>query len=133
MTTPRQLPVTVVIATKNEERNLRDCLDSVRFARQVIVVDSQSKDRTIEIAISKGAEVHQFHYDGDWPKKRNWALSNLAIKNEWILVLDADERVSPSLCEEISQAIHTPDVDAFYLQWKFMHFSCLFSNMFLNT
>ncbi len=67
-----------------------------------------------------GAEVHSFSYDGGWPKKRNWALENLTIRNEWILILDADERVSTELRGEIQQAMIAPSVDAYYIRWKFI-------------
>ena len=120
MSSNDRLPVTVIVATKNEERNLPDCLKSIRFAEQVIIVDSQSQDATVDLARQSGAEVHQFHYQGDWPKKRNWALDSLPIRNEWILILDADERVSPALQAEIKTAILSPEVDGYYLKWKFM-------------
>ena len=71
------LAITVVIGTKNEEVNLPDCLASLTALDQVIVVDSNSTDRTKEIAVLHGAEYVVFEYDGGWPKKRNWALQNL--------------------------------------------------------
>lgn len=120
MTANQRLPVTVIVATKNEERNLPDCLRSITFAEQVLIVDSQSQDSTVNLARQAGAEVHQFHYQGDWPKKRNWALNSLPIRNDWILILDADERVSPSLAAEMKTAILSSDIDGYYLKWRFM-------------
>jgi glycosyltransferase involved in cell wall biosynthesis len=114
------IPITVLIATKNEERNISDCLRSVRFADQILVIDSCSTDKTKEISLKAGAEVHEFNYRGGWPKKRNWALETLDIRNEWILILDADERVSPSLRHEIETAIKVIQVDGYYTQWKFI-------------
>ncbi|WP_199193217.1 glycosyltransferase family 2 protein [Blastopirellula marina] len=114
------LPVTVLIATKNEACNIRECLESVAWAQQVILVDSQSIDGTIEIAVDHGAEVHQFYYEGGWPKKRNWALENLTINNPWVLILDADERVSDELQWEIRDAIQRDDFDGYYIKWKFI-------------
>ena len=114
------IPITVLIATKNEERNISDCLRSVQFADQILVIDSHSTDRTREISQEAGAEVHEFNYQGGWPKKRNWALETLDLHNEWILILDADERVSPSLRHEIDAAIKATDVDGYYTQWKFI-------------
>ncbi|MBT7446254.1 MAG: glycosyltransferase, partial [Tateyamaria sp.] len=84
------MTVTVIIATKNEEQNLRNCLESVRWADQVIVVDSGSTDRTREIAEESGAHFHVFKYEGGWPKKRNWAINSGLAKHPWILILDAD-------------------------------------------
>ncbi len=115
-----KLAITVVIATKNEEINLPDCLESIKFADQVVIVDSQSTDKTIELATKQGAEVHQFFYDGGWPKKRNWALHEVDIRNDWILILDADERVSPDLRNEIQIAIQSQITDAYYIRWKFL-------------
>ena len=87
-------PVSVLIATKNEERNLPRCLEPLcGWADEIVVVDSQSTDRTGEIAHSYGAEVVQYHYPGGWPKKRQWALDTYPFRNPWILILDAGARV----------------------------------------
>src|SRR5690606_5274307 len=118
--TAARLPLTVIIPARNEERNIAQCLDSVAWADQVFVVDSCSSDRTREISEAMGATVVDFHYDGGWPKKKNWAIHNLPIRNEWIFILDADERVSQELREEIARAIQTPDIDGYYLHWKFI-------------
>ena len=105
--TRSRLPVTVIIPTRNEAENLPECLRSVRHFAQVIVVDSQSTDGTAALAEQAGAEVHQFHYRGGWPKKRQWALENLPIHNNWVLLLDADERVTPALRRELAEIIRS--------------------------
>ncbi|MBN2181532.1 MAG: glycosyltransferase family 2 protein [Sedimentisphaerales bacterium] len=115
-----KLPVSVIIPTKNESENILPCLRSVNWADQVFVVDSQSTDGTTEKAKELGATVIQFHYDGGWPKKKNWAMKNLPIKNDWLMILDADERVTDELRDEISKAILSEDIKGYYLQWKFM-------------
>jgi len=115
-----KIPLTVIVPTRNEERNLPGCLKSVGWAEKVFVVDSQSEDRTQKIARSMGAEVVQFHYDGGWPKKKNWAIRNLPIRTEWFLVLDADERVEDELRGEIEAAIQRDDIDGYYVRWKFI-------------
>jgi len=74
------------------------------------VVDSQSTDSTVEIARAFGAEVVQFHYHGGWPKKRQWALDSLSLQNDWVLLLDADEVLTPDLANEIREAIRDPDL-----------------------
>lgn len=112
--------LTVIVPTKNEAGNLRDCLQSVSWADQVFVVDSQSVDDTVAIAEEMGAQVVQFQYCGGWPKKKNWAIRNLPIRNDWILILDADERVTADLHREIESAISRTDVDGFYVRWKFI-------------
>lgn len=119
-TADTHLPLTVIIPARNEEKNIAQCLDSVGWADQVFVVDSFSTDRTREISEAKGATVVDFHYDGGWPKKKNWAIRNLPIRNEWIFILDADERVSEDLRAEIASAIQAPGIDGYYLRWKFI-------------
>jgi glycosyltransferase involved in cell wall biosynthesis len=109
------LPVSVIIAAKNESRNLPACLESVRNFGEVVVVDSQSSDTTVDIARSFGVDVTQFYYRGGWPKKRQWALDNLPLRHEWVLLLDADESVTPELLAEIRHALKSPDVNGYYI------------------
>jgi glycosyltransferase involved in cell wall biosynthesis len=115
-----KLPVSVLIAVRNEAENIAACLRSLAWADEVVVVDSHSSDGTVEICGRQGVRVVQFDYDGGWPKKRNWALRTLPWRNEWVLILDADERVSAELAEEIRQAIERPGFDGYYLRWKFV-------------
>ena len=101
-----KLPVTILIPVKNEEANLPRCLASVTWASEVIVIDSHSTDATASICESAGARVVQFSYQPPWPKKKQWALENLAVKNEWVFLLDADE-VLPTNTVEILRPIVT--------------------------
>ncbi|WP_041268282.1 glycosyltransferase family 2 protein [Geitlerinema sp. PCC 7407] len=110
-----KIPVSVLIPAKNEEANLPACLSSVERADEVFVVDSQSSDRSVEIAESYGAQVVQFHFNGRWPKKKNWSLDNLPFRNEWVLIVDCDERITPELWDEIAEAIAHPEHSGFYL------------------
>jgi glycosyltransferase involved in cell wall biosynthesis len=105
-----KLPVSVIIAVRDEAKNLPRCLQALRDVGEVYVIDSQSTDETVEIARSHGAQVVQFHYQGGWPKKRQWAMNTLAIAHDWILLLDADEVLTPELCEEIRAAIQNPAI-----------------------
>src|ERR1700683_1999594 len=98
------LPVSAIVAVRNEERNLAGCLESLREIGDVYVVDSQSTDATVEIARSFGAKVVQFHYQGGWPKKRQWAMESLPLAHDWILLLDADKSLTPELAREIQAA-----------------------------
>ena len=117
---PGSVPVSVLIPVKNEQRNMEDCLASVRWASEIIVVDSASSDNTIRIAAEAGAKVVQFSYVPGGPRKKNWALQNLQFRNEWILILDADERITPDLAIEIETAINQPGAHAgFYLNRRF--------------
>jgi glycosyltransferase involved in cell wall biosynthesis len=99
------IPVSVLVLTKNEEANLSQCLASVSDFSQVIVVDSQSEDRTQEIARERGAEVVDFRWNGRYPKKKQWALDNVPFRHDWVLYLDADEEVTPELLIEIRDLI----------------------------
>jgi glycosyltransferase involved in cell wall biosynthesis len=117
---PGQLPVTVVIPARSEERNLPDALESVHWATRVIVVDSRSPDHTADIARRAGAEVVQFDHASSGPKKKAWALRELDFRTDWVLFLDADERVTPALAAEIATAITDEDADAFYIDREFV-------------
>lgn len=97
------MKLSVIIITKNEEELIRQCLESVsELADEVIVIDSESEDRTTEIAKTGGAKVYVHHFK-DFADQRNFALSKTA--GDWILYLDADERVNRELKEEIKKEI----------------------------
>ena len=100
-----RVPVSVLVPIRNEAENLPRCLDSMRWADEIFVVDSKSTDGSSEIAQRHGAKVVQFEFNGVWPKKKNWALENLPFKNEWVLILDADEVLPAGAGEEIANAI----------------------------
>lgn len=100
-----RVPVSVLIPVKNEAANLSRCLGSVSWADEIIAVDSQSTDGSIEIAARQGAKVVQFHFNGVWPKKKNWALENIAFRNEWVFILDADEVLPAAAEQEFVRAI----------------------------
>jgi len=108
------LPVSVIIPVRNEARNLPRCLESLRGAGEVYVIDSGSTDETAEIARSFDAKLVQFHYHGGWPKKRQWAMDTLPLAYDWILLLDADEVLAPESVEEIRQAVSDPRYDGYY-------------------
>lgn len=110
-----KIPISVLIPAKNEEQNLPACLESVARADEIFVVDSQSSDRSIEISEQFGATVVQFHFNGRWPKKKNWALDNLPFRNEWVLIVDCDERIPHELWDEMAIAIQKPDYEGYYL------------------
>lgn len=110
-----KIPVSVLIPAKNEESNLPACLESVARADEVFIVDSQSSDRSLAIAESHGAKVVQFYFNGRWPKKKNWSLDNLPFGNEWVLIVDCDERITPELWDEIATAIQDPNYNGYYL------------------
>lgn len=110
-----KIPVSVLIPAKNEESNLPACLASLARADEIFIVDSQSTDKSAEIAKSYGANIVQFNFNGRWPKKKNWSLDNLPFRNEWVLIVDCDERITPELWTEIAQAIQNQEYAGYYL------------------
>jgi glycosyltransferase involved in cell wall biosynthesis len=109
------LPISVIVPVRNEASNLPRCLQSLRGMGEVCVIDSHSTDETAAIAQSYGARVIQFDYRGGWPKKRQWAMDTLSLAHDWILLLDADEALTPELGEEIRRAIGNAEIDGYYL------------------
>jgi len=118
----RSSAITVLVATKNEAANIGRCIEALRPAARVIVVDSGSTDGTGAIAQRLGAEVVQFAYHGGYPKKRQWALERLDLSTPWVLLLDADEVVPPELWGEIGAAISRPGGPDAYFVTKGFHF-----------
>lgn len=115
--------ITVIIPTFNEENYIQDCLNSVSFANQTIIIDSFSTDRTLEIIEKYNCEVMQRKFD-NFSNQKNEALK--LAKSDWILFLDADERVTEKLKYEILETITHPSHDAYKI--KFPHF---YMNRFL--
>lgn len=111
----------MLIPIKNEVHNLPRCLGSVRWADEIFVVDSQSTDGSIAIAEQNGAQVVQFHFNGTWPKKKNWALENLPFRNEWVFILDADEVLPPEAEQEFAQILtNADDKSGYWINRRFM-------------
>ena len=102
-----KVPLSILMPVLNEAHQIDRALNSVSWADEIYVVDSHSTDDTQSIAEQHGAQVIQFDYTPPWPKKRNWALSALPFRNEWVLILDADEVMPPEAEKEIREAIRT--------------------------
>jgi glycosyltransferase involved in cell wall biosynthesis len=116
-----RVPVSVIVPIKNEAGNLPRCLDSIRWADEIFVVDSQSTDASVEIAQRHGAQVVQFQFNGSWPKKKNWALENLPFRNEWVFILDADEVLPPEAEREFARAIaEAGETAGYWINRRFM-------------
>lgn len=128
-------PVSVMIFTLNEEIHLPSCLAALAWADEVIVVDSFSGDRTEEIARAHGARFFQNAFTG-FGSARNWALDNCRPKHEWILILDADERVTSELAAEIAEVTSAAPADVgayrlkrrFYMWGRWLRYSSLYPN-----
>lgn len=111
--------LSVVVLAKNEERNIGECLDTLKWAEEILVIDDNSEDETIEKVKKaegdKKVTIFTRDLDGDFSGQRNFALRQ--AQGNWILFVDADERVSPKLAEEIKKKIsENLDIDGFYLK-----------------
>lgn len=110
------IPISAIVLTKNEEENLPGCLESLAWANEILVVDSFSTDRTVEIAQSAGARVIQ-HPFANFAAQRNYAQSQACY--DWVMFIDADERVSPELRDEIlalSRTSQLVEYNAYHVQ-----------------
>ncbi|WP_017733612.1 glycosyltransferase family 2 protein [Nafulsella turpanensis] len=107
------LDLTIAIPVRNEEKNLSGCLASIGrdLAQHVIVIDSDSTDRTPEIAMNFGVELVNFTWNGKFPKKRNWFLRNHKPDTEWVLFLDADEYLTEPFKEELRKVLNRKNDD----------------------
>jgi len=113
--------VSLIVPCKNEETNLGRCLSSVKWINEVFIIDSQSTDSTSSIVKNYGANLVQFEYSGGWPKKKNWALENLAFSNDWVLILDADECLPPEAEKEINKIVcdPNPEHDGYWINRRY--------------
>jgi glycosyltransferase involved in cell wall biosynthesis len=112
-------PVSVIVPVKNEAANLQRCLPALAWADEVFVVDSGSTDATVAVAHEHGATVVPFQFNGVYPKKKNWSLENLPFRNPWVLIVDADEVVTPALAAEIQEQVASNQADGYYLNSRY--------------
>jgi glycosyltransferase involved in cell wall biosynthesis len=116
----RPLDLTIVIPARNEEKNLANCLRAVGadFAAKIVVIDSQSTDRTREIAADFGAEVIEFNWNGHFPKKRNWYLRAHPPQTKWVMFLDADEYLTGKFKSELTNVLSQKnDIVGYWLNY----------------
>ena len=109
------LPISVVIVTKNEENNIEDALKSVSDAKEIVVIDSFSTDRTVEICRKYTDKVFQYEWQG-FSRQKQTAVDY--AEGEWVLLLDADERVTDDLRQEITDVLLNTDCNGFYVPRK---------------
>ncbi len=109
----RKAKITTAIITKNEDKNIKDCIESVKdWANEIIVVDGYSEDKTRDIAEALGAKVIKHHFEGDFSKERNIAMENAS--GDWVLHLDADDRVTPEFKRSVDSVIdRDKDIDIY--------------------
>lgn len=104
----QKIPASVLIQTKNEEASIEKCVAALTDFDEIIVVDSNSTDRTAELAAASGATVINFTWNGEYPQKKQWQLEHAPTRNPWILFLDADEYPSRELIAEIAAIVSDP-------------------------
>ena len=101
------MSISILILTLNEEPNIGACLDSLAGFDDIVVFDSLSSDSTKAIAVAKGARVVERKFD-NWSSHQNWAMDNIEFRHPWVFYLDADERMTPELREEIRAVASSP-------------------------
>lgn len=106
--------ITGVVLTKDEEKNIVDCLESLKWCSEIIIIDDYSQDRTIELAEKLGARVFKRNLEEDFSNQRNFALTQ--AKNEWVFFVDADERVPQELKTEIVEKIEKNEKDGYLVK-----------------
>ncbi|PMB38418.1 glycosyltransferase [Fischerella thermalis CCMEE 5205] len=104
----------IYILTYNEELDIAACIESAMLSDDIIVVDSCSSDRTVEIASSYPVRVVQHAFESHG-RQRTWMLENIPPKHEWVYILEADERMTPELFAECNQALQNPSYIGYYV------------------
>lgn len=107
------MDISAIILAKNEENNIKDCIATLSFCQEIIVIDDNSTDKTANIAKKLGAKVITHGLGNDFSSQRNFAMTK--AKHLWILFIDADERVTLNLKKEILEKTKHPTADAYYL------------------
>lgn len=114
------IPVSVVIVTKNESLNIINCLDQLNRFDDVWVIDSASRDGTLELARSKNVQTVSYQWNGQYPKKRQWCLTNISLKYDWVFFVDADEIIPNDLITEIENRIlSAPNEAGFFIEGRY--------------
>ncbi len=106
--------ISAVVLTKNEEKNIAKCIESLVFCSEIIVIDDNSTDKTVEIAKKLGAKMYRNSLENNFAYQRNFGLSKAA--SEWTFFVDADEQISQKLQEEIQEKIASTSSNGFYFK-----------------
>lgn len=115
--------ISVIIITLNEEKHIARCINSILpITKNIYIIDSYSKDNTVEIAKSLGANVYQKRWPGTHAKQFQWGIDNCDIRTEWIMKMDADEVILPDLADEINLRLNTlhKDISGIYIKRRVM-------------
>lgn len=106
--------ISAVVLTKNEQENISDCLKSLKWCDEIIVIDDYSVDKTVKMAQTLGAKIYRRHLDNDFAGQRNFGLEK--ARGKWVLFVDADERISEALTAEIQSKVLSIKYNGFYLK-----------------
>lgn len=114
-----KIRLSVIVLAKNEEKNIKNCLESLKWCDEIIIIDDNSSDKTTEIAKEYKAKIYTHALDNNFSAQRNFGISKTS--SEWALFIDADEIVSDALAYEVSNVIHlmgrnSRDYDGFYIR-----------------
>lgn len=120
------IPLSIVIPVKNDAENLSKALPLLTEFDDAWIVDSGSTDETAMIAAQWKRQVIQFHWDGQFPKKRNWSLRNIKFKYPWVMFLDADERMTVSVKQELATFLVSKEVERYDV------IRCYYDNWFMG-
>jgi len=116
--------LTAIVLTHNESEHISDCLDALNFVDERIVFDSYSTDNTVDLARNAGARVIQHQFE-NFAAQRNAALAAVAGQTDWVLFVDADERVTPELAEEVRLTITRRG----YVGWRIPRYNYIFGKL----
>lgn len=108
--------ISAVVLTKNEEKNLKPCLESLKWCDEVVVVDDNSEDKTREIALDFGARIFERSLNGDFATQRNFGIEK--ARGDWVFFVDADERVNEDLAEEIEKVVTNLEFSGYFVKRK---------------
>ncbi len=122
------MKLTGIILTRNEADHIAACIESLRFADYILVFDSFSEDDTVRLAKEAGAEVIQRAFD-DYAGQRNAALKAVEGRADWVLFVDADERVTPELAAEVREVMEKPG----YAGWRIPRYNYIFGKLTLGA
>jgi len=103
--------ISAAVLTKDEEKNIEECLKTLKWCDEIIIIDDYSDDKTVEIAKKLGARVFKHHLNNNFAQQRNFGLQQ--AQGEWVFFVDADERITPELAKEIQQEVKKDERYAF--------------------
>lgn len=106
--------ISAIVITYNEENNLKTCLDSIKWADEIIIVDSYSQDSTVQVAKQYTSKIYYKRFTNDFSEQRNFALQQVSLNSNWVFVIDADEYLVDDSGRIIKKLTESTTIDGFY-------------------